>query len=352
MKATLFSDFVDEWELSLKSNAFAAATVRSHMATARRLLAHVGNVQMRNITPRHIDTYFAERQVRLSPASLNIERSALNVMFGYAMQRRYITENPAAHRRMFRKVKRERTRVPARDFPALLDCAHHPQDRVIVALGLFLFLRASEIRTLRVGDVDLGSGLIEVEVHKTKQFDVMPISSELDAELRRWLTWYGTQLGRPLKRTDYLVPTKDRPRFVKGVHPRENADLQRIRVETVLNPERPVYNPAAAVQRVLSAYGIAIRDDNDESLREGVHTLRRSGARALFDRLLGEGYDGALRTVQAMLHHAAVTTTEVYLGIALDKKRRDDILRGKSMFPADNSNVVELKAVDSWRAHG
>lgn len=65
-----------------------------------------------------------------------------------------------------------------------------------------------------------------------------------------------------------------------------------------------------------------------------MHTLRRSAARALFDRLATEGYDGALRLVQAMLHHAQSSTTEHYLGLTLDKKRRDDIIRGESMYPA------------------
>ena len=70
--------------------------------------------------------------------------------------------------------------------------------------------------------------------------------------------------------------------------------------------------------------------------------MRRSGARALFDQLVQDGYDGAIRTVQAMLHHTSVTTTEVYLGIHLDKKRRDEAIRGKVMFPVSAENVVEL----------
>ena len=63
----------------------------------------------------------------------------------------------------------------------------------------------------------------------------------------------------------------------------------------------------------------------------------------MFDELLERGYDGALRQVQAMLHHKSSTMTEHYLGIDLDVKRRNEALRGRAMFTAPNiANVVRL----------
>lgn len=92
-------------------------------------------------------------------------------------------------------------------------------------------------------------------------------------------------------------------------------------------------------------FGESIRDESGSSLSEGVHTLRRSGARALYDRLVSEGYDGAMRTVQSMLHHSSIQTTEHYLGIHLDKKRRDDVVRGKHLFPTSTENVVGMESI-------
>lgn len=343
MATVLLSDLVDEFEASLTSNSYSKNTVRNHTRAARELLAHVGNIQVRNVTDRHVDGFFAMRKARLlKPSSLNVELAALRALFKYATMRRYIPANadPTAHRRPFRVLQRERQRIPARDFGRLLDCADNPRDRVLLAIGLYLFLRASEIQQLHVADCDLQRGEMAVEVIKSSKFDPMPICEELDVELRRWLTFYTQHLDRPLRPDDYLVPARLRPQFVKGKMPGWNASMAKGTLE--LDPTRPAGNMPAVVQRALLKFGLDVRDADDKSLSEGVHTLRRSGARALFDSLVQDGYDGALRTVQSMLHHSTAATTERYLGVQLDKKRRDDIIRGRRMFHVDESNVITL----------
>jgi integrase len=346
MKTSLLSDLVDEFEETLRSNAYSKATVTNYIRASRELLTYVGNIQARNVTPRHIDGFFATRQAKgLAPSSLNCERAGLRALFAYAEQRRYVPSgsSPVVHRRPFKVARRERLRVPAAEFPRLLGAAGHPRDRIMVALGLFLFLRQSEMRHLRVGDVNLDVGEVFVTVIKTKQTDRMPISAELDAELRSWLAFYSLNAGRPLRPDDYLVPAKTPPLFTKGLTPTQNAEAAKRNAQ--LNPTRPVGQAERTVQRVLANAGYDLRQSNGKSESEGMHTLRRSGARALFDQLVETGYDGAMRTVQSMLHHASVTTTEIYLGIHLDKKRRDDILRGKPMFPVARENVVSLEGM-------
>ena len=345
MATTLLSDLVDEFIESAKANDYSKATIAHHERAGRGLLAFVGNIQARNVTPRHVDSYFAQRQStgRVGAGQLNVELVSLRALFRFATQRRYVPSgaDPTAHRRRFREVKRDRLRIPATEFDRLLDCAEHPRDRIIVGLGLFLFLRQSEVKVLRVGDVDLTHGEVAVTVIKTKGFDRMPISTELDRELRRWLTYYSEQLGRPLRPDDYLVPAKSPLLFQAGRSLKENLYASAVSEEFI--PTKPMRLPHQAVQRALKRFGADLRDENDRSTNEGVHTLRRSGARALFDRLVQDGYDGALRTVQAMLHHASSQTTELYLGIHLDKKRRDEVVRGKPLFPVSTENVVDLE---------
>lgn len=347
-KAILLSDLVDEFVATLRSNAYAANTVRNHSRPARYLLAHVGNIQVRHITPRHIDSYLAKRKTDddLSAASLNVDLVGLRALFRHAVERRYLAphQDPTQHRRNFREVPRDRLRLPAAEFPRLLDACEHPRDRIIVALGLYLFLRKSEIKALRVGDVDLARGVVTVRVEKTKQLDHMPISAELDAELRRWLTWYAASIDRPLDQYDHLVPAKTPPLYLPGQRPYEN--FEEAKMQARLKPEKPCNRPEEAVHRVLTALGYPVRDEDGGSLREGVHTLRRSGARALFDRLVAEGYDYAIRTVQSMLHHKSIVVTEGYLGVRLDEKRRDEIVRGKPLFPVSEENVVRMEKVN------
>ena len=78
------------------------------------------------------------------------------------------------------------------------------------------------------------------------------------------------------------------------------------------------------------------------AMGEGSHTLRRSGARALFDRLAESGYDRSLRIVQSMLHHSSVTITEKYIGVTPDQRSRDEIIKGQEMYPVREENVVSL----------
>lgn len=340
MASDLLSDVIDDFEAMCRSNAYSPATIRSYASTARRFLEHVGNIRFRNITARHVDTYFTARQVKgVQRSSLNAELTCLRALFKFASSHRLLPagQNPLAHRRLFRYPKRHRQRVPAHDFPRLLDACDDPRNRAVVAVGLYLLLRQGEMKLIRVGDVDLTHGEVAVQIPKSGTEDRMPISLELDRELRRWLTAYTEELGRPPRPSDYLLPA--RGRFSVELF---NADGTIQRGE--LRPHKPIGNPTLVVKNALEKCGYPTRDENGDPLGEGVHTLRRSAARARFDALVGQGYDGALRHVQSLLHHSASTTTETYLGIEVDRNRRDKLVKGAVMFPTDNSNVTSLEA--------
>ena len=95
----------------------------------------------------------------------------------------------------------------------------------------------------------------------------------------------------------------------------------------------------------------ALRAHGYDIAGEGGHTLRRSAARALYDELVEErGYDGALRRVQTMLDHKHSMTTELYLGLDVDKVARNKALRGKPMFTRRQvgtaGNVIPLTRRD------
>jgi integrase len=58
-----------------------------------------------------------------------------------------------------------------------------------------------------------------------------------------------------------------------------------------------------------------------------IHTLRRSAARQMFDALVEtRHWDGALRVVQALLHHSTLET-EQYIGLSTEILTRDEFLR-------------------------
>ena len=95
-------------------------------------------------------------------------------------------------------------------------------------------------------------------------------------------------------------------------------------------------------QRALVGIGFDTHDEHGVTAREGMHTLRRSGARALFNELVLEGYDGALRTVQSYLHHSSSTMTERYLGLAEDRHRRNKEFVGRNLYPSLAQGVIRI----------
>lgn len=336
--AITLNDAIEEFLASRKSKGLADNTIRGDRASLHFLLKTVGNIQLRALEPRHIDMVFTAQDGNMD-SSRNMLLTRMRVFFQWARGRGYMKTDPTMEMRRVKEQRDNRLFVPVEEFDNLLDAATHPRDRIVVALGMYLFLRVSEIESLRVGDVDLAEGEVKVKVHKTKDRDIMPICQELDEELRRWLTWYAANVGTPLEDDMYLVPAKRDYRAVPG----DDGKFRPVDDETPLrvkiNPYTPISRPYKVVQRALGKLGYPTK-------REGGHTLRRSGARALFDTIRGtEGSDGALQQVKVMLHHKNVSMTEHYLGIQPERAQRDARLKGKRMFarPQQPANVVPMR---------
>lgn len=330
------SDAIDEFLASRSARGLSPNTVRGDKVSLNALLKSVGNINTKAIEPRHIDMMLLDHAENTA-SSRNMLITRLRVFFRWAQARNYVVRDPTVeHRRMTQDID-TRLFVPVEDFPVLLDAADNPRDRIVVALGIYLFLRVSEIETLRIGDLDLDAGVLRVKIHKTKDFDPMPICEELDEELRSWLTWYASSIDVPLAPDMYLVPAKRDFRAAPGPNGRfVVTDKPVVKV----NPYRHVRQPWTIVQRSLAGAGYPTKG-------EGGHTLRRSGARAFFDTIRGtEGVDGALQQVKVMLHHKNVSMTEHYLGIAPERVHRDARLKGKPMFRRRGTmpaNVLELR---------
>ena len=93
-------------------------------------------------------------------------------------------------------------RIPVERFPDLLDAAGSARDRMVVAIGLYTFMRGSEIQLLRVNSVDFRDGVIHMRRQKTNEDDSMPICLELREELVRWLAFYRQNCGNEDLRPD------------------------------------------------------------------------------------------------------------------------------------------------------
>jgi len=206
----------------------------------------VGNIQLRNLDERHVhEWFFGPKGLSATvtqPASFNYYRSRLQTFLRFCTVRGWLRNDPLIDLRR-RPVPREvRLTLDAAEMLKLLDLAANPRDRCFIAVAINTGARASEIVGLRVGDVDLGKENLLLRISKTTEEDLMPITADLDPELRSWLITYAGDLGISLTRTMPLFPASTGPRWRYEAGP----DGRKVRVTDSPSwaPERVLSNPA------------------------------------------------------------------------------------------------------------
>ena len=337
--ATRVSEAIDGYIAHCTHRRQARNTVRSKSTALNHALDLWGNLQVTSLEPRHIDMYFSAHP-EWAPKTANLYAQCLRSWFKWCRMNKILPrdEDPMMDWDDVPDDGRERFYVPGDRFGDLLDAAYHPLDRWVIALGMYTLMRGSEIRTLRVTalqGLDTDNPVLHIFRHKTRQADVMPVPGELQVEAQRWFRWLTSMNGIPQPdwylvpqrnaRLHEFVPEKGAYMFVKGMHP--------------VDPTTPYRNNYLAVQRAVEALGL------EGARRVGVHTLRASSARHLFEELRSMGYDGALRRVSSMLGHKNVVTTERYLGLDLERESRNKQFSGKLLFPslaAGPATVIEF----------
>lgn len=336
IKYKKLSEAIDEWLAHCKARGLERNTIRNHETPLRRALAQWGNIYVGNIRPEHVDRLFGSND--WAARTRNQYLQVYKMFFAYCRKYNYLPKDydPTDGWRPVKVPRKEMPRISIEDFPRLLEAAEDPRDRAVCALGLFTFVRSSEVSTLRIRDLDFDKNTVDIYRHKTKEADTLPMVSELKTEMVRYLNYYREQQGE-LNPDWYLVPAKAPLPMVF------NPRIARLEPSGEPAPLRPTYrmtHPYRAAQRPLKAIGLTEKGI-------GGHVLRRSGARCLFDRLRHEGYDGALRRVQAMLGHTNAAITETYLGLGVERLQRNELLAGKPMFPDMQmpGTVTSLKAV-------
>jgi len=301
-----------------KSQGYKPATIKNDEIVIRRLAEVVGwESPMTSINGGHMQQLLDARHT--SPTTCNMRRAHLSMLFKYSRSMGFVPPDfdPLLNTRKRPVPEVERKRVDRESIRDLIEGADSPRERILLAVGLNLCLRISEVSDLRIRDIDLNARRVSVRVFKTGVVDNMPMTQELEKELRRYITWYTLQVGE-LKPDYYLIPSTWQ--------------------EKKLMPHKPMSRPADAIKRNLQRIGW------DDVRGEGGHTLRRTGARWILMSLESEGEERAMRVVQQLLHHKTLSQTEHYLGITVDKEHRDRVLTGTRWYTAeDDENVINLR---------
>lgn len=325
----VLSDVITAYLTDRKIKGYASSTIQNNARTLRHFLAAAGNIDSKQVRPQHVDAFWS-RVEGWAPGTLNVARDTLNGFFKWCQQRGYMRRDIdlIGSTRAFRVPDRNRIIIPQLEFEPFIQSASDSRARVVLALGLYLFTRISETEALRWQDIDLESNRVEVYRQKTGKLDSLPICQELASELRRWKLEYAALMGVPPAPGWYVIPGREHG-FRKG-SPGVFGWTEESR-----KPFDPTKRP-----RLSGVIRLELQRAGYYQIREGGHTLRRSGAIALYDQLSSVGHDRAIRVCQAMLGHASIKTTEVYLRLDLDRKVRNDLLAGKPMFPTEREGQV------------
>jgi integrase/recombinase XerD len=272
--------------LALLATQRAPKTVEAYRRDLTALSAWLDGPIAR-ITTEQLEQYLAElRAAGLSPATLGRRVAAIRSFFRHQTLLGARTDNPAAELDLPRRRRTlPRTLSPA-EAERLMEAASGTtpralRDRALLELLYGAGLRVSEAVGLQKASVDLEARLVRC-VGKGSKERVVPIGRQAVVALRRYLA-----RGRP------FLDSRHRPELFLNAR---GGGLTRAGVFLIL-------------RRLAGKAGL-------EPERVHPHLLRHSFA----THLLEGGAD--LRSVQEMLGHADLATTELYTHVS-DRRRRE-----------------------------
>lgn len=319
----VISEAVDDHLHDMQQRGAMPATIANHKQAMNHAIRLWGDIDVRNIREDNIEAFITTPG--WSPGTQMIYLGAIRKFCEYLRRNDYWprTYDPTDGIQIRYVPVRDRLYLTVEEMVESIDIAENERDKIALSLAVYLFPRASEIRTLKIGDVDLERNFMRLYRHKNKTWDRMPISTELHDRLENWLDHYEKVEG-DLDQEWLLVPSM-KPHNMTGVAGSRTfvptGEPRRMRVHSHIS------NPHTIAKRVLEKLGY-------RGVGNGFHVYRRSGARALFERLRAEGYDHSLRRVAAMLGHKETSITEHYIGVDAERRARDEMISGKRMFNA------------------
>lgn len=252
----------------------------------RRFFAPQGLAEAEVVRPAHVSAWLAHLGASgASPATQKRALSAVRQLFAFLLRERLITANPA--RKLKGPLSRRRLpKVPSQEEASrMIDASSvaTPQglrDQAILELLYGAGLRASELCALELDQLSLTAGFVRPQ-GKGRKERVVPLGMPAITALQRYLKDGRPKLGVPDTSQSVFVSNKGRPFSRMGIFKLVRHYAQVAGVAAPMSP----------------------------------HKLRHAFA----THMLQGGAD--LRSVQEMLGHASIATTEIYTHVAHDELR-------------------------------
>lgn len=277
---------VDDYRRYLaQERGLASATIDNYVPVVRDFVAG-RPAPLDGLCLNDIRAFIRRRSTRISRRRLQLEVTALRSFLRYLQQRGTISAGLAAAVPMvanWRRAEVPKTITPGQVEQLLASCdaatAAGRRDRAILLLLAKLGLRASEVVSLRLNDIDWTAGTFVVRGKGSRQ-EVLPLLDDIGQAL-----------------ADYLADG------------RAVCDSRRVFVR-LCAPYRELKTPSLCdiVKRALARAGI-------DAPFKGAHLLRHS----LATRLLSGG--ASLAEIGELLRHERLETTQIYAKLDLGALR-------------------------------
>lgn len=339
----LVADAVEAFVAEMETMGLAASTVHGQAGYLRRLARTCGPIDVREISSTVLARYFATAQNHVQGTRNNLLVPVRGFLKWCEMQE-YLFPGSAdrllAGRRARKAVRRPKHYVPAGQFGRMLDASgqRHPADRAVMALALYTLGRRGEIAGLRLKDVSLRDGTIQMYRQKRRHWTAVAICPELEAELLAWLHWYAQAtdcLSAAVmmdRHPDWMLVPRLEPIPERSG---ETGQFTGSVTGYALEPGSQQQHMERIVKRALGDLG-GVKTPDGKTVRflgEGMHTVRRSGARAMLDHLSGSlGQDRAVLQVATMLDHEDPKVTLLYIGMNQERDALNEFLRSNSPY--------------------
>lgn len=273
--------YVNRFLYSLKNErGVSEHTVRAYRNDLTEFADWLGEfakiIDVRRISRRNVRDFLGSlARYGYERSSISRKTSSLKSFFKFLLRENIVNINPAGDIKYPKPKRKLPSFLSIEEMNKLLDDNLSKRDRMIIELIYGTGMRASEICSLNTKDVDFSNETVRV-MGKGRKERILPLTRKAKDAIR-----------------DYLSPSRDK-----------NTPLLLNKFGKRLSQR--------SLQRIVGKYIRAVADLTHSS----PHTLRHTFATHLLDR----GCD--LRTVQELLGHSSISTTQIYTHITPERLKK------------------------------
>lgn len=327
------------------SDEYSKNTRHNYALTLRRWLDVTPGIKtgmkLSDLARDHVEPFIANRPT----ATRNTYLATIKSMVDYHLLEGNLGLDPLARLKQTknRGARKDRGRhtlhVPADRLRDLIEATPGPLERVAICTGLYTLMRDAELRTIQLRHLNLdrvdGDGnprpYIDMTHLKSYVNDRLPLFPSAVEEIRVWLNvyqqWCWDNLGTGLQPNMLLIPKRARGRNTPIRDARGRITGHRMN----LSPYEENRTIANYANGALAAIGY--REEGT-----GTHTLRRSGALAMYYSLVAQKGHNAIDLIRDMLGQSSVGVTERYLGIDRATEERDSIVTSRDLIAVEETH--------------